>query len=120
MSVLAEAISLIQNNCTLLNANRVNRPFTKELPEDFCSLTEFTPDELSYALRFVNFTGYTGQIDFPNNVLIRKTKSYYLYSVYNISLDATLVGYINQTGITIYNDLISFVNNQVPISGKLK
>lgn len=117
MSVLAEAVSLIQNNCTFLNANRENRLFTNELP-DFCSLTEFTPDELSYAMRFVNFTGYTGQVSFSNYILKRKTKSYYLYSVYNISLEATLVGYINQTGTTIYSNLISFINNQVPISGK--
>ena len=101
----------------MLNENREYSKFKNILP-DFCSLTEFSPIELSYAMRFVDFTGYTGPISFSNNVLIRKTKSFYLYSVYNNSLDATLVGYINQTGTTIYNNLINFYNDQVPVSGK--
>lgn len=103
----------------MLNENRVKTQFYYDdyLP-DFCSITEFSPIQLSYALRFVNFTGYTGPISFPNNILIRKTKPYYLYSVYNNNFDATLVGYINETGTTIYNNLVSFINNQVPVSGK--
>lgn len=69
-------------------------------------------------MRFINFTGYTGVINFLKEVLIRATKSYYLYSVYNTPIDATLVGYINETGTTIYNNLISFINDEIPNSGK--
>jgi hypothetical protein len=70
-------------------------------------------------MRFVNFTGYTGIINFAQEILIRNTKSYYLHSVFNNSFDAKLVGFINITGTTIYNNLISFVNDEVPVSGNL-
>ena len=119
MSVYAAAIFLIQNNCTLLNENRGISTLSSTFP-DFCSLTQFGPLELSFALRFVNITGYTGIINFPAVGLIRNVEPYYLYSVYNTSFDATLVGYINETGTKIYNDLINFVDGEIPVSSKTK
>lgn len=100
-----------------MNDKRKISKLTSLLP-DFCTITRFGPLELSYAMRFIDFIGYTGAISFSQEVLIRKIKPFYLYSVFNNSLDATLVGYINETGTTIYKNLISFVDDQVPVSGK--
>lgn len=66
--MFAEAISLIQNNCTYLN---------ERSEVDFCALTEYTPAQLSAAMRFVNFTGYTGNIQFdPDLALTRLCMQY--------------------------------------------
>lgn len=71
---------------------------------------------MSYALRFINFTGYTGQIYFSDEELIRAVKSFYIFNAYNNTVDATLVGYANESGTEIYNDLIKFNGGKIPIS----
>lgn len=100
---------------------------------NFCEKTTFSPIDLTFALRFVNFTGYTGQINFPNDALIRsgnriyverdililcfEAKSYFLYNVINITYEAVLVGTLNETTVTINDTAIQFVNNEIPTSG---
>lgn len=63
---------MLQNNCTLLNeklANNTGQITTSNV--DFCKITTFTPKDLAFALRFVNFTGYTGEIYFSDDSLAR-------------------------------------------------
>ena len=70
MSVYAAGISLLQNNCSFLNEKlREALPNAKEF--DFCSLETFTPEDLAFALRFVNITGYSGPIYFQHGSVLR-------------------------------------------------
>jgi len=72
ISTYASAISLLQNNCTFLNEIRVKMERWRDT--DFCALTSFNPEHLAFALRFVNFTGYTGNVSFSQDILLRKGK----------------------------------------------
>lgn len=70
MTTYAQGISLLQNNCTFLN-EKAQEFKVSNFFGNFCEKTTFSPKDLTFAMRFVNFTGYTGQINFPSNVMIR-------------------------------------------------
>lgn len=77
-SAWAYAINLIQKNCTFLNEQVLKFDEKRSItiiPTDFCSLTTFTPTQLSFALRFINFTGYTGEIYFTDAIMRRASKT---------------------------------------------
>lgn len=75
MSTFAEGIRLLTNNCTFLN-EKVDEEVKNELNiGNFCNLTSFQPAVLATALRYVNFTGYTGEIFFSSDALIRSSKN---------------------------------------------
>ena len=118
MTVYAAAISLLQNNCTLLNEKRstIKHEFDWVVP-DFCNITQFTPKDLSYAIRFVNFTGYTGQIWFPQDNLKRAVKSFYVYNPSTDLINAPLVGTLNTSGAYFNDNSLTFVDGEVPKSG---
>ena len=84
---LAETIHLLQNNCTFINAflnknETIKKQFEQiasgidyELPSDFCAITTFTPVTITFAMRFIEFVGYTGEISFNYNSITRKSKN---------------------------------------------
>ena len=74
MNVYASAISLIQNNCSLLNENYKKAEIPIKNDIDFCAITKFTPQILRFALKFINITGYTGDIYFPEGQSDRARK----------------------------------------------
>lgn len=141
---MAEAIKLLQNNCTFLNeqleistgANQtlveILRERGTDFPKDFCDLTEFTPGIISFALRFVNYTGYTGRISFDPFKLVRRSKkqkflpgfshfltvkTFYLYNMQGLDY-APLVGNFSIFGSYINTSAVIFPNNnQKPNSG---
>lgn len=122
MNVYAAAISLLQNNCTFLNAKLdygigpvLN--YTESTP-DFCTKTEFTPKDLSFALQFVDIVGYTGRISFPEDSLVRREVTFYLYNTLNNTVDGSLVGVLNSTTVDIDASKITFINDEIPTSGK--
>lgn len=122
MNVYAAAISLLQNNCSFLNEkwqNDIeNRTFNVQ-SIDFCALANFTPSLLAFALRYVNITGYTGQIWFPEKSLVRAIKSYYLYNPTTYLINAPLVGILNVSGAFINDSALKFVEGVVPVSSKI-
>ncbi len=72
MTTYAQGISILQNNCTLLNEKLAdNTEILIPSKVDFCKITTFTPRDLAFAMRFVNFTGYTGPIYFDNDIIVR-------------------------------------------------
>ncbi len=88
ITAVAEAVYLLQNNCTLLNQEYSflidsESPQSKSFFEiygvapdiDFCAIETFTPIILSIVTRFVNFTGYTGPVSFNYNTLFRNSKA---------------------------------------------
>lgn len=72
ISAYAYALDLLQNNCTFLND--MESRFGK-IVVDFCKIDSFSPYELAFAMRFVNYTGYTGPIYFPFDILKRAGKA---------------------------------------------
>jgi hypothetical protein len=129
VSTYAAGIYLLQNNCTFLNEMH------KDLvPIDFCALTSFTPKQLSFAMRFVNFTGYTGGISFSNQVLLRECKrmhdcsiltifldkTFYLYSTNTTVFDSVLVGELSSGNSSINASLVFWNGGKIPTSGILK
>lgn len=44
--------------------------------DDFCAITEITPQILNYAMRLSNFTGYTGEINFRSSSRARLSKNF--------------------------------------------
>lgn len=72
VSTYAQGISILQNNCSLLNEKAQGLTESKAL-DNFCEKKTFSPVDLTFALRFINFTGYTGPISFPNDVMIRSS-----------------------------------------------
>ena len=63
----------MQNNCSFLN--EMQSTYAPESnPIDFCSLNTITPSTINYAMRLVNITGYTGQIQFPSDSRVRLSK----------------------------------------------
>lgn len=120
-SAWAYGLNILQNNCTLLNEK------IKEVDEilniygtDYCNLEEFTPSDLAFALRFINFTGYTGKIYFTDTILERAVKPQYLYSLNTSLFDATLAGVFTMDYYQINASNIAFIDGKVPISGKQK
>lgn len=89
MTSVAEAIALIQNNCTFLNDRLQYLLETNEISWnddyidvysrlselDFCTAETFSPSTLAIVMRFVNFTGFTGPVSFDYNTLFRRGKS---------------------------------------------
>lgn len=71
----AEAVRLLTKNCTYLN-DAVEEEYRKVISvADFCQLTSFTPAILAVAMRYANFTGYTGEIYFGKDYMIRESKT---------------------------------------------
>lgn len=126
VSTYAAGIYLLQNNCTFLNEMH-----TDSVPIDFCALTSFTPKQLSFAMRFVNFTGYTGGISFSNQVLLRECKrmhdcsiliifldkTFYLYSTNTTVFDSVLVGELSSGNSSINASLVFWNGGKIPTSG---
>lgn len=120
-SAWAYGLNILQNNCTFLNEK------VKEAGEkfnlvgiDYCSLEEFTPVNLAFALRYINFTGYTGKIYFTDTILERAVKPQYLYSINTSLFDANLAGVFTMDYYQINESNIAFIDGKVPISGKQK
>lgn len=146
ISGVAEAIKLLQNNCTYLNEQLSQFTIANDnilnllrsqgliLPDDFCTLTEFNAGTISYVLRFVNYTGYTGPISFDPIQLIRLSKNaqlwknpyffsiaktFYLYNLQGLDY-APLVGQFSIDGVEINSSAVIFPNNnKTPVSSKL-
>lgn len=72
MSVYASGISLLQNNCSYLNSLIPELPVDKKF--DFCSLKKFLPEDLAFAVRNANLSGYSGSIYFPSDNVLRASK----------------------------------------------
>lgn len=134
MNVYASAISLIQNNCSLLNENYQKAEITITNDINFCEITKFTPQILRFALKFINITGYTGEIYFPEGQSGRArkyslanptfTKPYLfvdknitLYSVHDEELNAVYAGTLTYDSVQIYTSAIQFKNGETPVSG---
>lgn len=129
ISAVAVAIQLLQNNCTFLNAMLANvtgtysefrkrlEEFGIKVPDNFCEIAEFTPATISLVLRFVNFTGYTGEISFDPFTLLRLQKTFYLYDLYNNSF--TGVGKYSINSQELNSSAIIFPDGQEPLSCKL-
>ena len=90
----------------------------KSINSDFCKLINFTTQDLAFAIKNVNITGYTGQIWFPRDVLIRAIKSYYLFNPTTSLVNASMVGVLNVSGAYINNSAVTFVEGKVPVSSK--
>lgn len=123
MNVYASAISLLQNNCSFLNEKlklqlQSRNPIIQGLPLDFCTITNFSTMDLAFAIKYVNITGYTGQIWFANNTLTRAIKNFYLFNPTTDVISAQQVGVLNYTGTYINDSLITFINGKVPVSSK--
>lgn len=84
---MAEAVYLLQNNCSYLNEklsllketeSKATIEFLEakgiDLSIDFCGIKSFTPFTLAVVMRFVNFTGYTGLVTFDYETLFRRSK----------------------------------------------
>lgn len=71
INVYAAAISLIQNNCSFLREKLQSYELSDLNDVDFCAITKYTPYMLQFAVRHVNITGYTGEINFPEMRSIR-------------------------------------------------
>ena len=65
ITLYALAISLLQNNCTYLNE------ILTERKKNYCDITTFDPSDISVVMRYVNFTGYSGEISFGLNSVTR-------------------------------------------------
>lgn len=82
ISGYAYALNLLQNNCSWLS--QMKRKHEKEYTKNFCALNYFGPEDLAFAMRFINFTGYTGPIYFPQDILRRAGKKQTIRHVYLI------------------------------------
>lgn len=115
----AQALSLIQNNCTFLNEMSSGAEFFEQkIAFDFCKSEDFTTRDLAFALRFINFAGYTGPIFFSNEMLELVEKPSYLYSVNSSLHEPEFVGLFTSEFYRINLSRISFVDDKIPISGK--
>lgn len=123
MNVYAATISLLQNNCTFLNEKRQMTIDSKKYFDaqaiDFCTITSFTPAIISFALKYINITGYTGDIWFPEEGLVRAIKPFYLYNPTDNLIDAPLVGTLDIRGANINDSAINFVDGVAPCSSKI-
>jgi hypothetical protein len=109
---VAEAIYLLENNCTYLNEKSL-------LPNvDFCT-EAFNHLQLSEAISHVNFTGDTGPISFFPASLIRKTAVYNVFQ-FNTTGGQVIVGTSRtESGeLEVNYPAIAFLDGNVPISGK--
>ena len=86
---------------------------------DYCKLKEFVPFDLAFALRFINFTGYTGQIYFSQTILERAIKPTYMYSVNSSQSSPQLVGFFTKDYYSVNLSGISFIDDQIPVSSTL-
>lgn len=104
-------------------------------PIDFCALTTITEGSLNYAMRLVNFTGYTGSIAFPPKNRVRfgkswnggefsnfplKDREFFVYQFQESFNDAKYIGNYSIYGPNFNSAVISFPSGKTPFSGKQK
>lgn len=114
----ANAIQLLQTNCSKVNELLLQRGKFLGGRVDYCKLEKLTPGFLTDLLILVNFTGYTGLIDFGYEYAnARSYKNYYIYNVHSTIKDAVLVGNFSYFGnILNYSDVV-LPNGNNTISG---
>lgn len=113
--MVANAISLLQNNCTHLNeALKENDQLN---PINFCSLTTFDPFILGQAMRAVNFLGLSGPISFDTNQITRKTANL-IVKQFNSNATAVDIGIFVNGILKLNTSRLTF--KTIPISGKQK
>ena len=110
---MAQAISLLQNNCTFLNNELKD---TKLDDVDFCALTEITPFDLSRVIGVVNFTGLTGPISFAPGATARREANLAVYQI-NSNLSAVEVGVFIDGNLELNSSKLTFPNQLAPVSG---
>lgn len=75
---------MLQSNCSQVNelANVTGSRLVSSI--DFCKIKKLTPAILTGLLDFVNFTGYTGQISFPDSLksIRMSTKDSAIFVIY--------------------------------------
>lgn len=75
MSIYANVLALLQQNCTLVNELLANRTDKIVSNIDLCKIKNITPAILTGLLVLTNFKGYTGLINYlPGLLNVRASK----------------------------------------------
>lgn len=109
--MIAEALNLINNNCT-------NISIFKEEQEAFCAKKSFSLLDLSLAMRSVDFLGATGPVSFYPGSLSRKTAFFEVWQ-YNASGVPVMLGTMRtENSSLIVNTSLAQFPGKYPISSK--
>ena len=124
--MLANAISLLQNNCSYLNSfianntkllDRIPSNLTVPIDFDFCSYSTFDPPMLSRAIDAVSFTGLTGPISFLSDRSGRRLANL-IVKQFDSNLNPVEIGLYTDGILVLNTSKLTFKNGKVPVSGK--